>query len=120
MTRWTVVKYRFYTKDTKNLHTLEFIVSKNEHTMSERTVRKMADKILCAIGKETEERLMKEEHPVFDFGSLKINDFLDDVRKLALVEFPKAKDMKVQLWFDKDQDVSFWDDGFNKIPKNIK
>lgn len=113
MTRWTVVKYHFHTKDSDQVHVLEFIVSKNEHIMSERTIKKIADKILCSIGKETSERLIKEEWPVFDFGSLKVNDFLDDVRKLVLVEFPKAKGMKVQLWFDKDQDTSFWDDGFN-------
>ncbi len=111
MARWTVVKYHFHTKKSDNLHTLEFIVSKNGHTVSERSIRKMADKVLYKIANNVDDRMNEKEFPTFNFGSLKINDFLDDVRKLILVEFPKAKGLRVQLWLDKDQNTAFWDDG---------
>ena len=111
MARWTVVKYHFHTKKSDNVHTLEFIVSNNGHTVSERTVRKMADRVLYDIASEKDQRLIELGLPTFDFGSLKINDFLDDVRKLILLEFPKAKGLRVQLWLDKDKNTAFWDDG---------
>ena len=109
MARWTVVKYNFRTVDTDQLHILEFLVSKNGHTISERLVEKMANKILHQLSLETDDI----ETPTFDFGNLKVNDFLDDIRKLMLVEFPKAKGMRVQLWFDRDDYVAFWDDGLD-------
>jgi len=115
LTRWIVYKHRFlYTGKCKTPTaaspcTLEFIVSVNGKTMSERQVKKTAIKIFGKIAEDCkfDNRM---NMPCYDFGSLSWNDILDDVRKLFILDYPKRTGTKVQLWLEKS-DAAIWDDG---------
>ena len=109
MSRWTVIKYKFRCGDPIEDESIEFIVSRNGNTMSEKSIFQTAHKIMKQIAVSYDDKTS-----VFNFGSLKVNDFLDDIRKLMLIEYPKAKGMRVQIWYDRDPFTAFWDDGEEK------
>lgn len=121
MTRWIVYKHRFlYTgkqrrKDAAEPCTLEIIVSVNGSPISEKTVKntllKIMSKIFVEVKDSTGGRYVNM--PMYDFGSLTWNEILDDIRKLFIVDYPKRTGTKVQLWLDKSDDISLWDDGID-------
>lgn len=106
MTQWVVFKYYFYCKKDPNRHKLEFIVSKNNKTVSERTLKKESVKIMKQLSTDFSE---KSDVPIYDFGTLSWPELLDDIRKLIIVNYPNRKGYKIDLWLDRDDEISFWD-----------
>jgi len=115
LTRWIVYKHRFLyaggcrTKQAAEPCTLEFIVSVNGKTISEKTVKKTVIKLFEQIGHKCKDYGVM--NPVYDFGELTWNEIMDDMRKLFIVDFPKRTGTKVQLWLEKSDDTAIWDDG---------
>lgn len=106
--RHTVYKFKFHYKTEHGFHgpsTLEFIVSQDNGKLpKESDIEKYARAIMNDVGVLVENKSI----PTYDFGTLSKDDFLDDVRKLAKIAL---KDYEVQLWFDRDENFAFWDDG---------
>ena len=125
MTRWIVYKHRFlYTgkyrgKEAAEPHTLEFIVTVKGKTMNEKTLKKEVIRIFDTLANEVkDEGLTREGRKMnlilYDFGSLSWSEILDDIRKLFILQYPKRTGTKVQLWLDKPNDISIWDDGISE------
>ena len=116
MTRWIVYKHRFlYTgkyrgKEAAEPHTLEFIVTVKGKTMSEKLLKKEAERIFDIIATEAKDN-KRMNLTLYDFGKLSWSEILDDIRKLFILQYPKRTGTKVQLWLDKPNDISIWDDG---------
>jgi len=108
MTRYTVYKHKFFTEGDKELHTLEFIVSVNNHPISEKTLKKLALEVLKGIANHVND---DGKIFVYNFGSLKMGAFMDDIKKLIKLDRTKRKGVKVQIWYDKNEEFAFWDDG---------
>ena len=118
MTRWIVYKHRFlYTgkyrgKEPAEPHTLEFIVTVKGKTMNEKTLKKEVLRIFETISNEIKSNEGRKMNLIlYDFGKLSWSEILDDIRKLFILEYPKRTGTKVQLWLDKPNDISIWDDG---------
>lgn len=111
MTRYTVYKHQFFTEGDKELHTIEFIVSVNNHPISEKTLKKEAIDVLHRISNKVKSN--ENGVPIYDFGSIKIGAFLDDLKKLIKLDKTKRKGTKVQIWYDKSEEFAFWDDGLD-------
>lgn len=88
MTQWTVYKHVFES------HLLEFIVSVKKKAVSEHGLKKSA-------------RLVMKQVTTIDVCW---TEFLKDVRRLMELEYPR-KEYRIQLWLDRDKEISFWDDG---------
>ncbi len=107
--RHTVFRYKFNYRTENGVHgpsTLEFIVSGNGKLPKEQDIEAIAMGIVDKIGVLVESGGI---YPLYDFGDLSKDDFLDDVRKLSEIAFKSYGG--VQLWFERDQKFSFWDDG---------
>ncbi len=109
MTRYTVFKHKFLTEGDRSMHTLEFIVSTNGHPISENTLKKISVDVLKTLANSS--KVNDDKVPVYDFGSLKVGAFLDDIKKLIKLDRTKRKGVKVQIWYDKNEEFAFWDDG---------
>lgn len=106
--RWTVFKYKFNYKTEHSTHgpsVLEFIVSNKGKLPNEQEVEKKARAIMNDVCLQL---ASTSSLPMYDFGKLSKDEMLDDIRKLTQIEF---KGNSVQLWFDRDTDFAFWDDG---------
>lgn len=106
--RWAVFKYKFNYKTEHGTHgpsTLEFIVSSKGKLPDEQEVERKARAIMNEVVFLVDS---KGSLPMYDFGDLSKDSMLDDIKKLTKIEF-KGND--VQLWFDRDDNFAFWDDG---------
>jgi len=110
MTRYTVYKHQFFTEGDNELHVIEFIVSVNNHPISQKTIKKVATEVLKTISSIDRDI---EGTPVYNFGSLKTGALLDDIKKLIKLDRTKRKGVRVQIWYDKNEEFAFWDDGID-------
>jgi len=94
------------------MHTLEFIVSVNNHPISEKTLKKISLEVLNTISVDTAKK-SENGIDIYNFGSLKTGAFMDDLKKLIKLDKTKRKGTRVQIWYDKSEEFAFWDDGID-------
>ena len=119
MAQWVVYKHKFnykyicgsdpITECVDKDCVLEFIVSISGAIVNKDNIKQAAASAIITIGKK-ENTDDSEETPTYSFGSLRINEMLDDIKKVFLTLLPLGE-KKVHLWFDRTKEFSYWDDG---------